>query len=258
MAVEVSFMVGPLAGVWLATALPTSWALLVLGAANVVAGGLLFLANPPLRTEAADADAVGRRRWIGRTFIALCAVAAATTLVLSGTDIAVVAVMRSAGAGGSIGVVLAIWGVGSFLGGLAYGALHRELPATWLLAGLAVLTAPVALASSAWSVGALLLLAGVCCAPAITAGVHQVSAVVPESARGEALGWHGSAMTVGSAVGGPLAGAAVDSGGAPLGFLVIAGAGLAVAGVGAAMLRRPVRPAGGGPGVRPGALASER
>ena len=44
------------------------------------------------------------------------------------------------------------------------------------------------------------------------------------------MGWHGSAMTAGSAVGAPLAGFAIDLGGWRWGFLVVSAVGVLVAG----------------------------
>jgi len=56
------------------------------------------------------------------------------------------------------------------------------------------------------------------------------------------MGWHGSALTLGSALGAPIAGFAIDHGGWEAGFLVTAVIGLlvAVAGLAATRLRRPV------------------
>ena len=65
----------------------------------------------------------------------------------------------------------------------------------------------MALAPSVWPLAALAFVAGLLCAPTITATVDQVTRVVPDGARGEAMGWHGSFMTAGSALGAPLAGA---------------------------------------------------
>jgi MFS family permease len=48
------------------------------------------------------------------------------------------------------------------------------------------------------------------CAPTITATIDTLSRVVPTSVRGEAMGWHGSAMTIGSAVGAPAIGFVLD------------------------------------------------
>jgi MFS family permease len=91
---------------------------------------------------------------------------------------------------------------------------------------------------------AAVTVAGLLCQPMITAGVEALTRIVPDRARGEALGFHGTAMTGGSALGAPVAGAAIDAGGAPAAFLLAAGLGLAIAVGGAltvAFRRRPPR-----------------
>lgn len=238
--VELSFMVGPAAGVWAATQWPTSWVLFGVEMAGVAAGILLWLANPPLYEVS---EAVGdsgeessqggrglpRSAWFRGRFLAVCTAAAATTVVLGGTDIGVVAALRSFGAQPSIGVVLALWGFGSLLGGLVYGGLHRSVPAFALLGALAIVTVPMALASGVASLAVLAFVAGLFCAPTITATVDEVSRVVPSAARGEAMGWHGSFMTAGMALGAPGAGVAIDRFGYAGGFVVVSALGFAVA-----------------------------
>ena len=62
-----------------------------------------------------------------------------------------------------------------------------------------------------------------------TATVDTLSRTVPEDVRGEALGWHGSALTAGSAIGAPLAGVAIDHWDWPAGFVLPALASLMAA-----------------------------
>jgi MFS family permease len=241
-AVEMSFMVGPVLGVWAATIWPTSWVLFGIEMLGVLAAIALWVADPVLRAEATDgADAgtgtVPRSAWFRPGFLAVCAAAAATTVVLSGSDIAIVAALRDLSAAALIGPVLAVWGLGSIVGGLAYGAWHRPFPAFVLLGGLSLATIPLALAPSVWPLAGLAFVAGLLCAPTITATVDQVSQVVPEAARGEAMGWHGSFMTAGSALGAPVAGLAIDRWGWGGGFVSVSVLGLAVAVVGAAATR---------------------
>jgi MFS family permease len=246
-AVELSFMVGPAVGVWAATVWPTSWLLFAIEMVGVAAGVLLWLANPVIREAAEDsaldgsgapvATSVPRSEWFRPRFLAICLAATATTVVLGGSDIAIVAALRAFGEQASIGWVLAVWGFGSLVGGLVYGGLHRSISAFWLLGGLSVVTAPMALAAGAPSLAVLSFVAGLLCAPTITATVDQVSRVVPLSARGEALGWHGSFMTAGLALGAPAAGVAIDRWGWGAGFAMVAGVGLAVAVTGAAATR---------------------
>jgi MFS family permease len=257
-AVELSFMVGPLVGVWAATIWPTAWVLFSVEMLGVVAGVGLWLANPVMRAdrgdphhtgdtsdsggtdggaggagEAGEAGNLPRGAWFRPRFLAVCAAAAASTIVLSGSDIAFVAALREFGDISRLGPVLAIWGLGSVIGGLVYGMLHRSIPAFLLLGGLSLATIPIAFAPSVWPLAVLAFLAGLLCAPTITATVDQVSRVVPEAARGEAMGWHGSFMTAGSALGAPVAGLAIDQWSWRGGFVSVSIVGLVVAVVGA-------------------------
>jgi MFS family permease len=260
-ATELSFMAGPALGVWLATTWDTGWALFTVEMAAVLAGCVLWVANPAIKgapdaahateaTDKADASAAAAAStddapgtspepvpgaWRGFITVRVAAVylaAACTTLVLSGTDVSIVAALRSFEATAAIGWILALWGAGSLVGGLVYGAWHRSFSVFWLLGGLAATTAPVALAVGVPSFAVLVTLSGFLCAPTITATVEQLSRVVPERFRGEMMGWHGSAMTAGSAVGAPLAGFAIDHGGWRWGFLVVSALGVLVAGAG--------------------------
>lgn len=238
-AVEVSFMVGPIVGVWAATVWPTAWVLFVIEMLGVLAGIGLWAANPAMRADRADggdgngAEKLPRRAWFRPQFLAMCAAGAASTIVLSGSDIAFVAALRDFGMVSLLGPVLAIWGFGSVIGGLVYGMLRRSIPAFLLLGGLSLATLPLALAPSVWPLAVLGFVSGLLCAPTITATVDQLSRVVPDAARGEALGWHGSAMTAGSALGAPMAGLAIDQWGWGGGFVSVSLVGVAVAVLGA-------------------------
>ena len=241
-AVEVAFMVGPIIGIWAATIWPTSWVLFSIEMLGVLAGVGLWLVNPVMRADRGQADKeedepLPRKAWFRPRFLAMCAAAAATTIVLSGCDISFVAALRQFDKVSLIGPVLAIWGLGSVIGGLVYGVLHRSISAFLLLVGLSVATIPIALAPSVWPLAGLGFVAGLMCAPTITATVDQLSRVVPEAARGEAIGWHGSAMTAGSALGAPVAGLAIDQWGWGGGFVSVSLVGLAVSLLGAGATR---------------------
>ena len=58
--------------------------------------------------------------------------------------------------------------------------------------------------------------------------MDTVSALVPPGARGEAMGLHGSALTVGIATGAPAAGAVIDAVGPGWGFALAGGVGVLV------------------------------
>lgn len=245
---ELAFMVGPLAGVWLTSVLPTGWVLFGVEMVSVVAAGVLWWMNPPLRSEVSGvddqvADAIPRRAWFGLGFLGVCAAATATTVVLTGSEVAVVAAMQEWDTVPQLGLVLALWSLGSLVGGLVYGALPTALPPFWLLAGLALTTIPMAFATGVGMLAAVSFVAGLCCAPTVTATVDAVSRMVPSAARGEAMGWHGSFMTLGSALGAPVTGVFIDGYGFGGGLLVVGVLGLLVAlgGLGTVRRRRRLR-----------------
>ncbi|WP_226913342.1 MFS transporter [Gephyromycinifex aptenodytis] len=258
--VEMAYIIGPLLAVWLSTSWPTSWALLTLQLAGVGAGAVLWFLNPPLRSRPSDpqlgsaaataacavgasmaeparaagtiADpgaAAGSARWFTPRLFLVCAAAACTTFVVVGAEIAMIAAMRGFGAQSALGLVLAASGAGSLIGGLFYGAQGRAVPSLWLLGGLACINLPLAMASGPYSLTAFSFFAGLLCAPTITATVDEMARIVPERVRGEAMGWHGSFLTSGSAAGAPAIGAAIDIAGPAAGFLTAGGVGLALA-----------------------------
>jgi predicted MFS family arabinose efflux permease len=71
----------------------------------------------------------------------------------------------------------------------------------------------------------------------VTATAEAITALVPEQVRGEAMGWHGSALTAGTALGAPLAGAVIDRVAPWAGFAVVGTVGFLVALVGLAAVR---------------------
>jgi predicted MFS family arabinose efflux permease len=231
---ELSFMIGPAAGVLICTTAGARAGMLAVGAGILISGIGLFLLNPPIRSHeekpATPGDRVPRSTWLKPRFLAVLAVTSAATLVLSGTDVAVVAVLRETGEVEWTGVVLGTWAAYSLLGGFAYGTAQRRLSPLTLFAPMALLTVPVGLGGHHWWLLALLLLpAGALCAPTITATADAVSRMIPAAARGEAMGWHNSALTVGVALGAPLAGVVMDWQSPPWGFAAVGGVGVLVA-----------------------------
>ncbi|MEU8068192.1 MULTISPECIES: MFS transporter [unclassified Micromonospora] len=233
MAVELSFMVGPALAVALATAVTPRLTLWAVGAGIVASGICFWLLDPPIR--AADEPAgpprpVHRREWLTPRLLAVLAVSLAATLVLGGTDVAVVAVLRSGGEVGWTGAVLAAWAVASLAGGFAYGAVRRSFSPLALMAALSLTTIPVGLGGSHWWLLCLALIpAGALCAPTIASTSDAVSRLAPSSVRGLAMGLHGSAVTVGIALGAPLAGAVIDASAPAWGFVVTGAIGALVA-----------------------------
>ncbi|MDQ0279639.1 MFS family permease [Arthrobacter silviterrae] len=298
MGAEITFMVGPAAGVMLATTTHTVVGLVIIGVSSALAGLLLMLANPPTRTGqkgaclepaatgvdiavdaptaliAGDASrpvtgqprtrfrrfwgaARGNLSWVNLAVLAVLGASLGAGLVLSGTDVGMVAVLRHNGQVGELGIVFFFWCGASLLGGLIYGSLRRSINPLWLLGAMALLTIPMGFATDAWTLGLLSILPGLLCAPVLTSSAEHIADLVEERRRGEAMGWYGSSMTIGSALGAPFAGVMIDAVGPWSGFVVIGAlAGiLAAAGLiaqGARRGRRGVSADGGN--ARPGAL----
>lgn len=244
MGVEVSYALGPAVGVLVATQVSTRAALVAIGASMLASGLLLFLLDPPVRSEAelqaAESHArVPRRAWLSRPLGLVLVASAGATLVLSGTDVSIVATLRRAGELSWTGLVLALWCCWSLLGGFVHGSVRRSLPAIALMGLLCVLTIPVGLAGHWWTLALALVPAGALCAPTLAATGEVVSRLVPAGVRGEAMGLHGSALTAGIAVGAPLAGAVVDHSTPALGFVAAGAAGALLALGGVAAVRAP-------------------
>lgn len=214
---ELCFMAGPALAAVMAV-----WnsrvTLLLFGAMSVIGGVLLYRANPALRREGEVVEAHHQRGWLTIRVVGIMAAVFAAGVILAGTDISVVAAMRAFGQPEGVGIVLAIWGLGSAVGGILYGALTRTIPLAWLTLAMAALTIPVALAPNPWAMAGLLILTGLFCAPVLAASSDAIAEEVPAGVLGEALGWQGTMMMAGSALAPPLIGAMIDHNGWPSGF----------------------------------------
>jgi MFS family permease len=230
MAVELSYMLGPALAVAGVTAIGSVVTMYAVGAGLVAAGVAMIVMNPPVQSEeeARDTSTVPRRAWLNRGLIAILLGTATTTFVLSATELSVVATLNNAGATAWTGLVIALWCVYSLIGGFVYGGLRRSVSPVLLIAGLGVMTLPVALVAGGWwwLLALVLIPGGLLTAPSLAATVDSVSSCVPASARGEAMGLHGTALTIGIAAGSPIAGAVIDGFGAAWGYVMAGGIGL--------------------------------
>lgn len=246
MSTELSFMVGPALAVLAVTQLSSRVAAVFVGGCLVLAGAGLWLMNPPVRSateeeRAASGERLRRRAWLRPRLVAVLLAGLAATIVLAGSDVGVVAVLREAGEVGWSGVVLALWAVYSLIGGFVFGAI-RHSPHPLALAGLlGAATIPIGVATGWIGLSLLLIPAGVLCAPTLAATVDAVSRLVPAQARGEAMGLYASAMTIGMALGAPLAGAVADRAGAGWSFVAVGMVGVLLALAGLAASGRGAR-----------------
>ena len=175
--------------------------------------------------------------WFTAAVASVFAVAAGAGMVLSGTDVGIVAALQTGGHEAEIGIVFLFWCAASVVGGVLYGAMHRPISPILLLLGMSALTIPMAFATDTWTLSLLALLPGLLCAPVLSAASEKVAELVDESRRGEAMGWYGSSLTGGVALGAPLAGLFIDVIGPSAGFVSVGLAGVALCLVGLVLQR---------------------
>ena len=285
---ELTFMAGPALGVLLATQWSTTGTVFAVGATLALAGLGLMIFNPPTRSVAVEpviaepgaaepevgqpgaeplaadeqASASGNQTQAllrSPAMLAVLAVTAVSLAVLAGTDVSIVAHVRANGDVGLSWVVFIAWSLASLVGGVVFGASHRAVPPYLILLGLGLLTIPVGFAPSTWWLAVAILPAGFLCAPAISATATEISRLVPEARRGEAMGWYGSAMTLGIAAGTPAAGTAIDQVGPWAGFALLGSVGVVVALIGLLLIRWGTdRPGSVEPGAPSGVSPTRR
>ncbi|MBY8873977.1 MFS transporter [Micromonospora sp. PLK6-60] len=142
------------------------------------------------------------------------------------------------------GLLLAVWGVGSAIGGFWFG-VRRPAPNmtrqfAWLLAAVATSLALFALMPGPVALGVALTVGGATIAPALTLENTLVGRITPASMLNEAYTWVVTTSIGASAAGGAVAGLIVDhAGGVPWAF-VFAGGAVAVGAVVAALPAGPI------------------
>ena len=240
--IELIFISGPLLTAGIAAVTSPAGALIV-SAVAVITGTAVFTALPPTR------DIELERHRGSHGLLGALASPGVRTLVLSSLpagvgigilEVGIPAFSRAEGSAAVAGVLLAIWSLGSGLGGLLYGTLPRRagLQRTHLVvAGLLPVTLlPLAAAPSVAVMALLVIPAGCCIAPLLATRNELVGGVAPAGMRTEAYTWPVTAFVGGIAVGAALAGALVDGPGWRIAFVVAAG--FAAAGALLAVVRR--------------------
>ncbi|MCD2186759.1 MFS transporter [Actinomycetospora soli] len=210
MSAEVSFIVGPALGTGAVLALSSTAALWSVGAGFVLATAALWWLDPPTRAEEERTDPPSMRHWLGGPMVTALAGAVAAVLLLTATELAVVAALTARGETGWFALANTVWCLASLVGGFVYGVAARPPALSTLLAALAVGTVPVAFGGPWWLVTLLVIPAGAFCAPALSSSAEAVGRLAPDAARGVATGLHGSAIMLGAALAQPLTGVLID------------------------------------------------
>jgi MFS family permease len=245
---EIMFTVGPLLVTLLAALWSAQAALLLLQVLGV-AGALAVVTSPPsTRWRSAPRTA----HWLGalRSPALLVMLAAFLFVGVALGSITVAALSYSDTRGGetTYGWLMAALGLGSLIGGTAYGARQwygePEPRLRVLLALLAVGYLPLIVMPERVAMSALSVLAGVFLAPCIACAFVIIDRHAPSGTVTEAFSWLVTMFTVGAGVGTAVAGSVVEQHGARAGFVVpgtAAVVAVVVVTAGARVLARPVR-----------------
>jgi MFS family permease len=235
---EFIFVLGPLgtaALVWLVSAA----AALVCSALFCVVGAVWFLAELPRSIVDRRVERDASQHWAGalrspglRTIvIAMIPVGFAFGAV----EVTLPAFADAEGNRQLAGVLIAMWSIGSAVGGLVYGARPRLLPLRTMHLLVAALVplgmASLALASSPVSMGLLVILAGLPIAPLIATRNELAGVVALPGSETEAFTWPLTALVSGVALGAAAAGALADGPGwraAVLAAVLMSGAGAVI------------------------------
>jgi MFS family permease len=214
---EIIWVAGPVITTFVGLQISTTLAI-VIAAVFLVVGGTWFILSPEVgqvripRSKRRLGVVLSKPAVLLSTITGFLLVAACAAV-----EVGVVAVFDHSGP--EAGVVLAVFALGSLVGGLALG--HRPI-SPWALArrmfGVA-LGMSLAMASlNFWWLALALLIAGIGIAPALAVMFAIVSATVKFSDTAEAYGWIGTGQLIGAALGSAVAGFLIDGSGAIGGF----------------------------------------
>jgi MFS family permease len=229
--VELTWVAGPPLVLGLGALLSTGGALAGAGVIAFVST-LAFAAQPMSRAWTPVVDPAGRRGGALRTpaMRTLTIAVLALGVALGADEVAVIAGAKAlSGSSAAAAPLLALWAVGSFVGGMLVSRFGRQSASfSSLIAGLvAVVVGNVALIAAVGSFGALagaLLVAGAAIAPTEAAAYALVEGAAPVGTITEAFAWLYTALAVGSAGGTAAAGALIAHSGTAAAFALGAGA----------------------------------
>jgi MFS family permease len=250
-ALEVVWMTGPVL-VAVAVAVGSAGngpAIALIGAALLgMVGSLAVALSRPSRRWRARPASPGEVRQNPLRARGMAPALIAAFALLFGTGAIEAAVAGFAGEQGQpalSGVLLAIWSVGSALGGLWFGAQRFDVSSVrqyrWTLLACAAGWIPLAFLGEAWLIGVVLFLGGTAFAPAITLQNSLVAELAPAGTLTESFTWLSTVTYAAVAAGTAIGGALVDRPGGVTAALLLAAASAVLAWAAVAWPARPQR-----------------
>jgi hypothetical protein len=236
---ELTYIIGPLGFLTLAALASPRPAVAVLGA-TLGLGTLAFAAHPASRAwrpSTHDEAAAGRRpsALAAHGVRTVAAIMFSVGVLVAGVEVAVTATMAEAGRPAATGPLLALWGVGSLLGGVVAARSDGARGVRGLAALLLFLAAAHALLAAAGAsiagLGVLLAVAGAGIAPVFGATGALTGDLALPGTTTEAFAWTTTALAGGVALGAAVAGAVADAAGTGPAFIASGAAGVAAAAI---------------------------
>ncbi|MDQ1464244.1 MAG: hypothetical protein QOC73_1185 [Actinomycetota bacterium] len=220
---ELVFIVGPLLTVAINAVLGSSVAV---AASGLLAGaGALGLASSKASRHAVRAPArAGSRRGALRSVGVRVLVLATFAMVVgfAAIDVSTVAAARRVAGNGAAGALIAVWSIGSLIGGMIFGM--RSWPGRmsariiFFVATITVFTAALIPISNLVVLGAVLFIGGLNYAPCFSCINQVVQRIALPGAAAESFAWIGSGALIGAAVGSAAGGLAVTHHGPGAGY----------------------------------------
>jgi MFS family permease len=247
---ELVFMTGP-ALVALVAGLAGAPAAVALTGALALSGTIAFATSPRLVVPGAAGPRRRHRLMRETSLPAYVGIGVAITIAFNMADIGVVAFVSGRHASAASGVVLAIWSLGSLLGGLWFGAGNARVDDRAVARSVVAIAVGIAAAAAApgnIGLAVIMFVGGATIAPGLARLYSRVGSVAPEGASTEAFGWIALGLLAGSSIGAALGGLAVQTLGPRADLLLAAAApGLAALLFYAWLAARPRRQVAGQP-----------
>jgi MFS family permease len=249
--IELVFVTGPLLTAAI-TALLAPHLSMLLALVFGLVGCLWFVTQPPSREwepppHDAEQGLLGALRSRGLRTLIFAVVPFG--FCFGAMEVTLPAFAEDHGARPLAGVLLSVWSLASAAGGLTFGArrpvssMALSTTFVWLALVLPLAYLPLAAAPSIPVMALMLIPAGACIAPLLSAGNLLVTDVSPAGAATEAYTWPITSLVVGLAAGNAAAGAIIEASDWRAAFLAAAGV-AAIGGVIALVRRVSLQPAG--------------
>ena len=243
---ELMYVVGP-AAAGLLLGVFTPWQVLLVPTVLALAGGLLFVRSlSSLDTTGPSSDRgtdPGEHRFLllDLKFAALLIPALVVGGITGLLDIVVPALSNQMGGPAAAGIILAVFSVGSVIGGLIFGVMRLSWSTTRQLFSacslLVIATSVIAWLSNPFTLGAALAIAGLFLSPVMVAAYIAAPARASARRSNAATTWVNSSYNLGSAGGSAVTGVLIQHVGSTQTVLAVCCVSLCLVAVGTVLLR---------------------